>query len=474
MAEDRVDLLTAENSKYHENVSRYELRFPAGTRLVEDLEVDPAFQKIDKRQYIDPAILAAELRNVWKKSWQFAGTDGEVSEPGDYLTYDVGDQGYVIVRQDDGSLRAFHNACQHRGNRLVDGHGNVRDIRCPFHGWAWRRDGSLRAIPDRHTFDTLDGDLSLPQVRVDSWAGMIFINPDHASTETLADFLKPVAEQLAPYKLDQMKLVANIVMPVSANWKTCVEAFVEVYHVNGVHPQFLAAHDDMSVGFEILSEEHGHSRAIIPFGMASPRLASCSQREVVEAFVHTGGLLRGASLDLGNVAFDCEGAGEGADGAERFSNAREYLIAKTEEIIKARAVDLSDLSPDQYIDDWHYFIFPNLVLNIAAGGFLLLSMRPHATDPDQAIIHTMLLQKFSPETEMPVKHQERKAEGEHDYGLILNQDFTNVVLTQRGMHSDGYSFSRLSKQECRISMMQKVLQKMHDAGGETTGAGSPA
>lgn len=463
MAEDRVDILTAESAPYHANVEKFGLRFPVGTRFVEDLTVDPAVQRIDKSQYLDPAVLSAELQRVWKKTWQFACTVQEVAKPGDYVTYDIGDQGYVVVRQADGSLSAFHNACQHRGNRLVNGNGNIKDIRCPFHGWAWRLDGSLRAIPDRHTFDCLDGDLSLQKVHVDHWAGLVFINPDPACSVSLSEFLGPIVGQLAPYKLEDMSLVGNSVMPLSANWKTCVEAFVEVYHVNGVHPQFLPAHDDMTVAFEVLSKEFGHSRVIIPFGIPSPRLSSYRESDVVGAYVHTGGIARGTEIDLSDVAFAWDGEDSPADAGKsrKFDNARDYLIDHLAQACATRDVDVSGLTPDQYIDDWHYFIFPGLVFNISAGGYLLLSMRPHATDPDQCIIHTMLFQKLDPATaaQVPVKHQELREEG-HDYGQILNQDYTNVVLTQRGMHSDGFKSSRLSRQEIRIATMQQVLRRM--------------
>jgi phenylpropionate dioxygenase-like ring-hydroxylating dioxygenase large terminal subunit len=470
MSEDLVDLVTESNMKYHGHIAPYKLRFPKGTQFFEDLVVEEKYQRISKRNYIEPAHLEAELRYVWKRVWQFACTEQELPEPGDFVTYDLADQGYLIVRQADGNLRAFHNACQHRGNRLAQGCGSSKNIRCPFHGWTWKLDGTLQVIPDRHTFDCLSGDLSLREVQCDSWAGLVFIDPDCTNKIGLQEFLGPVVQQLAPYRLQDMNLLKNIIQPLSSNWKTVVDAFVEIYHVNGVHPQFLAASDDFDSAMEVLSERFGHSRAIIPFGVPSPRLASYTEHDVVREFVHSGGVLRGTEIDQGGIAFDWD-TERGktvppGEVKERYKNAREYLIARMEKLVEEREIDVTGLTRAQYVDDWHYFVFPGLVFNITAGGFLLLSMRPHATDPDRMIIQTMIFQKFSDAQRkaMAIAKREYSEEGTRSYGQILDQDYSNVVLTQRGMHSDGFEASRLSRQEVRIAMMRKVLDRLIDEG----------
>ncbi|MDB5967866.1 MAG: hypothetical protein JWQ90_316 [Hydrocarboniphaga sp.] len=476
MSEELVDLVTESNTKYHSHILPYQLRFPKGTAFYEDLAIDEKYRRLPKKNYIAPERLKDELQHIWKRTWQFAGTEQELAKPGDFVTYDIADQGYLVVRQNDGGLKAYHNTCQHRGNRLAEGCGSAKSIRCPFHGWTWKLDGALQVIPDRHTFDSLDGDLSLRSVQCETWAGLVFINPNSANAISLKEFLGPVVDQLEPYRLQDMNLVVNVIHPLSANWKTTVEAFVEIYHVNGVHPQFLAASDDVNTAMEVVSKRFGHSRAIIPFGVPSPRLASYTEHDVVREFIHSGGILRGSEIDLSRVAFDWDTAKGNnptkGEIAEQHKNGREFLISKMEKIIQDREINVSGLSRAQYIDDWHYYLFPGLVFNITAGGFLLLSMRPHASDPDRMTIQTMIFQKMSEAQRklVPPAARTYADEGTRSYGMILDQDYANVVLTQRGIHSDGFEASRLSRQEVRIATMAKVIDRLIDEGKRTSTA----
>jgi len=115
--------------------------------------------KMPVSRYISPEFFERELTDVWPKTWQLACTVDHVAEPGDWFEYRVGRYSVLIVRGDDGVLRAFQNVCLHRGSELCSGSGGgLAEIRCPFHRWTWGLDGRLREVPSRREFGILNDD----------------------------------------------------------------------------------------------------------------------------------------------------------------------------------------------------------------------------------------------------------------------------------------------------------------------------
>jgi choline monooxygenase len=101
-------------------------------------------------RYYSPAFAALEVERMWPKVWQLACMVDHVAEAGDYFEYRCGPYGVLIVRGDDGVLRAFQNACRHRGNSLCVGSGSgLRELKCGYHGWTWDLAGTLNRVPDR-------------------------------------------------------------------------------------------------------------------------------------------------------------------------------------------------------------------------------------------------------------------------------------------------------------------------------------
>ena len=112
---------------------------------------------------------ALEAERLWPRVWQFACRERALPDAGDWQSFDVLGQSIVVVRQADGALRAFHNACPHQGNRLVDGSGNARRFVCNYHCWSFELDGRLQEIPDRADFSNLDdADYGLCEVRAET------------------------------------------------------------------------------------------------------------------------------------------------------------------------------------------------------------------------------------------------------------------------------------------------------------------
>jgi phenylpropionate dioxygenase-like ring-hydroxylating dioxygenase large terminal subunit len=188
--------------------------------------------------YGHPALTALEIERVLMPSWQIVCHVNSIPRPGDYETFDLGPESVFVLRDKDGSVKAYHNACRHRGARLLDGTGTcAATITCPYHGWSYRHDGGLVGVPLRDTFPGLDrAEHGLKPVRVDTALGFVFV--------CLAGDPPPVsktwgklAEELAPYRFEDMVPLAPISTDVwNVDWKIAMDNYLESYHVPVGHP----------------------------------------------------------------------------------------------------------------------------------------------------------------------------------------------------------------------------------------------
>jgi phenylpropionate dioxygenase-like ring-hydroxylating dioxygenase large terminal subunit len=185
-----------------------------------------------------PAYFELEREHIFKQSWLNVGRDEDAAKPGDYFVIDIDvlQSSFIIVRGQDGKMRAFHNACCHRGNKVAAGKGNATDFVCGFHGWAYGTEGQLNHMPDEDQFFNFDkADYALREVNCDVWEGFIFINVAPQPKETLAQWVGEFKDTLAGYPFQNMYRVALYRAKVKANWKIIVDAFQEGYHVAFVH-----------------------------------------------------------------------------------------------------------------------------------------------------------------------------------------------------------------------------------------------
>jgi len=236
-----------------------------------------AVPPIPTARYTDPAFFQLERERIFARSWLFAGHESEWPEPGSYRQFTRSGAPIVVVRGDDGILRAFYNACRHRGAPVTrDECGTARRLTCQYHSWSYATDGELKAVPDARSFAGLDtGELGLVPVRCETWDGWVFVSEDRRA-EPLLDFLGPIGEQMREINGPAMRLVGTKVHRLDCNWKLMVDAFLEVYHVRTVHPDNAALlYDDQSVTVAMLP--NGNSRLTVEkreelrdFPMVSP------------------------------------------------------------------------------------------------------------------------------------------------------------------------------------------------------------
>jgi choline monooxygenase len=193
--------------------------------------------------YRSSAVLDAERERLFAHSWAIVGTAEEVHEPGEYLTPTVAGVPLLVVRGDDGVLRAFHNLCRHRGIPVISGSGTAgRFFTCPYHQWSYRRDGSLATVPQQHTeFPDVDfGSLGLVRAAVEEWAGMVFVRPV-VEGPTLAKSFAGLDDRLSGFTDLPLVEVAKVEYEAACNWKMIVENHVDVYHLWFLH-QFSLGH----------------------------------------------------------------------------------------------------------------------------------------------------------------------------------------------------------------------------------------
>ncbi|MEM9621197.1 MAG: aromatic ring-hydroxylating dioxygenase subunit alpha [Pseudomonadota bacterium] len=197
-------------------------------------------------RYIDRKYHELEKQRLWNRVWQMAAHEDDFENVGDVVPYDIATRSYLIVRTGEDEYKAYYNACLHRGRKLRESPAKgLEELRCPFHGWAWNLDGTLKQIPCAYDFSGLNREEeSLPEVKLARWGRFLFINPD-PDCAPLEEHLGDLADhfELLPYTKRFKQ--AHVAKVIRANWKVVQEAFMESYHVLMTHPQILTggAHD---------------------------------------------------------------------------------------------------------------------------------------------------------------------------------------------------------------------------------------
>jgi choline monooxygenase len=188
--------------------------------------------------YTDPAMLDAEQERIFERTWQLAGHVGALPSPGSYITTRAGNQPILVVRDQDHRLRAYRNVCRHRASRLLSGSGQCKGaIRCRYHGWTYRFDGSLIGVPEGLMFGKrLDkSTLGLMPARVEELCGLVFVNLDE-DAPALAELVGDLPRRLEPYRIPSLRSFGGGSGNQPANWKIVAENYIEGYHIPIAHP----------------------------------------------------------------------------------------------------------------------------------------------------------------------------------------------------------------------------------------------
>jgi phenylpropionate dioxygenase-like ring-hydroxylating dioxygenase large terminal subunit len=414
---------------------------------------------LDPSRYYSKEFMQLEWQHLWPRVWLLAGVTSDIPESGDYTRFDHGHESFIIVRQDDGSIRAFYNACPHRANPIaLNERGSVAKFTCAFHAWRFCIDGKLDQITDQATFDPklIAHKPGLSEVRCDQIGGLIFINMD-GKAPPLREWIGLPDGYIENYRIDQMHVVRHVRTEWLANWKTGVDAFYETYHLPYIHPQTQGVMEDYS---QYDTYPNGFTRMIVPICTASHRTLNPEQ-------INDG--LKYMMMEAGMNPAEFEGTGlEVRTAVQQAKRAR----------AKRLGLDHYEKFTDgQLTDSWATGYFPNVQIGMHPEGVFIMRFQPHPTDPERFFYDNMTLVRYVDDpnyfvpgwmglpkdtdvtgaTRPEIEHYAAGVRA--DLGEVLNQDVDLVEAVQRGQKSRGFRGALWSQQEERLRHYHREVDR---------------
>lgn len=406
--------------------------------------------------YTSPAVADAEYANLWSKTWQWACHVDHIAEPGEYSVYDVGPYSALIVRTDDGGIKAYYNACMHRGTQLrpPDSCGFARQLTCPFHGWTWSLDGQLVDLPGAWDFPHVsDQSHALAEMPVGVFAGFVFINFD-PDAGPLEEHLGVLSEHFDRFGEDGFGLAdryieAHLRKRLPCNWKAAAEAFIEAYHVRQTHASGQLG-DEVTTQYDIFPPNV--SRFIHTIGMDSPeRPEPRTEQEMLEHLTR-------------NVRYGMEPL-QLPDGMR----ARDFYAKYVQrELGETYGHDFSGMSESLTLDSIEYFLFPNAFFFPGLSLPMVYRFRPDPEDVDSCYFDLLMMRPRPADGRAPrppevihlgVDDSYSNAAAIGGLGRVYDQDTANLAAQTRGFkasHKRGQTLGNY--QESRVRHLQKRVR----------------
>ena len=353
---------------------------------------------LPQRCYTDAAWFQREMETIHFDMWLCAGRANQIPAAGDYYVREVGNASVIVVRDEQGGIRAFHNVCRHRGTLLCkDDHGKFAGcIQCPYHAWTYKLDGSLANAPHMEKVAGFrEADYPLHTIATAEWDGHIFIN--------LSDRPIPFSEHLAgleqkfrPWKMEELQMVERRVYHLKANWKLIIQNYSECLHCPIVHPLLQKQSHYMSGDNEPPQPTYLGGRMDL--------------REGVKSLTMNG-----------NTSRCC----------------------------------LPGLSGDDQRRVYYYCLLPNFFLNLHPDYMLTFTLWPHAVDETEIVCEW----HFDPDE---IRKPGFNAKDAIEFWDITNQqDWELSERAQRGISSKGYTPGPYSNREELLLALDKfVLERV--------------
>jgi len=424
--------------------------------------IDNGLDVLDPSRYYSPEFMTREWEKLWTRTWLVAGIESDIREPGDYSVFRLGRESMIIVRQENGSVKALYNVCAHRGNELIhNDRGSLVQFTCSFHSWQYGLDGVNTHITDKETINPklVCKTPRIKEVHCQTHAGLIFINLDD-NPPPLKERLGLPEGYLALYKLDKMRCVRHTVSEWAANWKTGVDAFYETYHLHAVHPETQDVMDDMGVQVDLYP--HGCSRMLVPIAVKTKRQADQEAMNPSLEYMMTE-----ASIDPAQFKGSASEVREAIQRAKRKRSDRLGL-------------GYERFTDGQLTDSWATGIFPNVQIGLHPEGAFLMRFMPHPSDPEKFYYDTMTLVHPVDDPDYSVPgwmglpegtdtsgdirpNTEYTAIGDPpNLGQVLDQDSELLPVVQRGIRSKGFAGAIWGEQEQRLRHFHKELNRYLD------------
>ncbi|NND67234.1 MAG: aromatic ring-hydroxylating dioxygenase subunit alpha [Halioglobus sp.] len=412
-------------------------------------------ERIGSARFSSRDVMQREWTHLWRRVWNIGPRLEEIPEPGNFVTHELGKESFLFTRDGAGEVHGFYNVCQHRGNVLVPGRycGKERFLQCPFHAWSYNLDGSIKGVPGADDFPQFkDGlprdELGLEPIEIDVWGGFIWFRLEGGGP-ALLESLGDLPRQLAPYRIEDMRLFEYKTFLWDSNWKVACDAFNESYHFRGLHPQMLKWADEKA-RIELLGE---HSRMINKYGTTSSPYTGGS-----EVYPELKEWLQYSGMDPDSYTGPPEDTWQA-----------KVEFARQVQGQPGVTVPYEDMTDEQLTDVYHYFIFPGFAMNVFPEGINGFRYRPHASDPQKMYYDLIMLVHYPEGAALPCErkffdHKVRYnevADQPLSYIVtdVLQQDADNVSLNQRGLNSDGFRGMLLGDQELRLRHFHNTLDR---------------
>jgi len=405
-------------------------------------------------RYTSPDFFRKEVEKMWPNVWQFAAREEDMPEPGDVVVYENAGRSYLVTRQDDGSVRAFHNVCLHRGRKLRLESGYSKDFKCPFHGFTWNRNGSLKEIPCRWDFSHLhDEEMKLPEAQVGRWGGYIFVRENDTGV-SLEDFLAPLPEHFKRWRHEECTTAIWVGKVVHANWKAVAEAFMEAWHSLVTHPQILPFTGDANTCYNVWGDNV--NAALTLFAVPSPHLDMTGRSEqwIIDEFLKYNGRAGDSGIDVK--------VPEGVSARRAMGEVNRARFAEM------TGHDHSHATDAELLDALVYNVFPNFA---PWGGFMpniVYRFRPWP-DQDKTLMEVRILmrvpagQKIPRSVAMHMLSDDETWSSATELGVLGNvfdQDMANLPYVQEGLKVSKTNQINLGDyQEIRIRQFHRTLDK---------------
>ena len=417
---------------------------------------------VPRERYYDRGFFELEKQKLWLRSWQMACRLEEIPEPNDFVEYEICVQSVLVVRQRDGSAKAFQNACRHRATQLEKGAGRLAggQIVCPFHGWRWSADGSPSFIFGRDGFAAeclRPDDLRLRECRTEIWGGCVWINLD-PDAGPLAASLSPAAAVLDVVGVGNWQVKWWKETVLNANWKMAQEAFMEGWHVPQTHPQLTMGVpiDDVPANAGTTYRTYAGGHSSFESGMIGTRFPTIDQLLARFQLLTDGQDAMVLERDLNVLRALRHRLGPDDNVVAEAARAlREYA--------KGSGIPWSDGMEDSPVF-WagEVFLFPNMFFLPQFTNCLSYRIRPYNDDPEWCRFEVWSLTTYPEVDERPraeLLGRFDKADSEN-WGLIPLQDFSNIERQQAGLHTRDFEATRLATEwEAAISTMHFELDR---------------
>jgi phenylpropionate dioxygenase-like ring-hydroxylating dioxygenase large terminal subunit len=433
---------------------------PAALRYSSDtfLGSDP----ISVERYLSREYFELEKTRLWPRVWQVLCRESEIGSDGDFYVHDIAGTSVLVQRTNGGGIKAYRNACLHRGRQLKTGSesglGSAREIRCPYHGFRWNLEGEFMDAPCQWDFPHLDTDnFNLPEIRVDTWGGWVFANID-GQAPALAEYLGVMTGHFERWEPHNTYKAMHIKKVLHCNWKLAHEAFIESYHTVATHPQLLPYTGDANSQYDCFNDHV--SRSITPMGLASPHLPNTSEQQSVNQWLTVYGVAAENELPV----------------IPQGMSARDYLgelnIQRYSELYQR---DLSAIAThSEVLDAILYSIFPNFAPWAGFRPNLSYRFLPWEDSHEMCSMEIMLLMRFPKGQGRPADAMMQfvgpdqtlaQTEGiEAGLAAVFDQDFSNLPRVQQGLKSLQSGQVQLGNyQEVRIRHFHQTLDKYLNA-----------